>query len=318
MKNVKFASLGHLDYENRLEQIPETWIHEKLIITPEISFNETVGHLIALKLPAQKIVSLSRDAIREKILDAALFAQDSLNIELIQLGALTTSVTSGGKWLVEQEKYKGYVNHGDSYTAAVTCQAVEKVLSIFNKDSSDQILAFVGAYGIIGEAVSKILVPNFDNSILIGRRKEKLKELEQKVEGRFETTTELKTRKADIIVTATSHPTALLNSSHLKQNAVIVDVSQPSNLSKSVCKERPDIVRVDGGYVDLDIGFQIPGMPFGKLFACIVEVIMQAKENDRSNHVGGIDIKHLRKTEEWAKKYGFELKELTNFGKPII
>jgi hypothetical protein len=58
-------------------------------------------------------------------------------------------------------------------------------------------------------------------------------------------------------------------------------------------------------------------MPVGKNFACIVEVIMQALENEPKNHVGSIDLAHLQKTEIWAKKYGFTLNELTNFGKPI-
>ena len=47
----------------------------------------------------------------------------------------------------------------------------------------------------------------------------------------------------------------------------------------------------------------------------LAEVIMQAMENERENHVGSIDFNHLRKTEKWAKKYGYTLNELTNFGK---
>jgi len=237
---------------------------------------------------------------------------------VIQLGALTTSVTSGGKWLADQKEYTGFVTHGDSYTAAVTCQATVEILNLFKKQSSELNLAILGAYGIIGEAVSKILVPKFNHSILIGPRIEKLNELEAKIKGSFETTVDLKTKSADVIITATNHPTALLNSNHLKENAIIVDVSQPPNLSLEICKKRPDICRIDGGFVDFPTEFQIPGLPNGKLLACIVEVIMQAKENERNNHVGTIDMKHLHKTEEWAKKYGFELKELTNFGYTLI
>jgi predicted amino acid dehydrogenase len=118
-------------------------------------------------------------------------------------------------------------------------------------------------------------------------------------------------------VTATSHPTSLLKSNHLRKNAIVVDVSQPENLSYDVCQKRPDVYRIDGGFVDFPIKFQIPGVPIGKNFACVVEVIMQAMENERENHVGSINLDHLRKTEQWAEKYGFTLKELTNFGKQI-
>lgn len=316
---MKFATLGHLMYETDIEQIPKEWIHNNWIYSPEIDLDGTKGRITGLKLTAKQIMSLPVEKIRNHILDLGLFLQNELKIDLIQLGALTTSVTDGGRWLVEQSDYAGFVNHGDSYTSAVTCQNVFKALKFFDKNPSDVTLAVVGAYGIIGEAVSKILVPNFNYSILIGRKKNKLKELEEKVDGSFETTTQLKTKKADVIITATSHPTALLTSNHLNQNVIVVDVSQPPNLSMEVCQKRPDICRIDGGFVDLPIKypFQIPRIPTGKIFSCVAEVIMQTMENERENHIGSIDMEHLQKIEKWAAKYGFTLNELTNFGKTI-
>ena len=316
---MRFATIGHLMVKRDIEQMPKEWIHEKLIVSPELSIKGIKGYIIGLKFTAKQIIGLPQDKIRQDILDAALFIQDELDVNLIQLGALITSVTSGGKWLVDQGKYSGFVNHGDSYTAAVTCKVVEKALDQFKEKAPDLILAVVGAHGIIGEAVSKILVPKFNHSILIGRREEPLKKLEAKVEGSFETTTLLKTKEADIVVTATSHPTALLTSNHLKENAIIVDVSLPPNLSFDVCHERPDICRIDGGYVDspIDCPIPIPGMPVGKNYACIAEIIMQAMENEHKSHVGSIDINFLKMTEKWAEKYGFTLNELTNFGNKI-
>jgi fatty aldehyde-generating acyl-ACP reductase len=199
----------------------------------------------------------------------------------------------------------------------VTCQTVNMAERFFKKNCEDDVIAIVGAYGVIGEAVSKILVPMFRHAILIGRRKEKFKILEKNLPGDFQTTTEMKTKEADVIVTATSHPDALLQSGHLKKNAIVVDVSQPPNLSYEMCQRRPDVYRVDGGLVDFPFITGIPGMAPGKNFACIVEVIMQAMQNERENHVGSIELSHLKKTEQWARKYGFTLNELTNFGVPL-
>jgi predicted amino acid dehydrogenase len=314
---MRFATIGHLRVEKDLEQIPKTWIHENLIVSPEMDVNGTKGHITGLLLTAQQMMNLPRESVRQRIIDAAIFLQNEFDVNLIQLGALTTSVTDGGVWVTKQKEYTGFVNHGDSYTAAVTYQTVLKALKFFQKEPSDQIIAIVGAYGVIGEAVSKILVPQFQHAILIGRRKEKFKELEENIDGDFETTVELKTKEADVIVTATSHPDALLQSEHLGRDAIVVDVSQPPNLSYDVCRLRPDVYRIDGGLVDFPVPIVIPGIPPGKNFACIAEVIMQATENEHKNHVGSIDLKYLRKTERWAEKYGFTLKELTNFGKSI-
>jgi predicted amino acid dehydrogenase len=316
---MKFATIGHIMDKKTLTHLPKDWGYNEIIFSPEKNINGIKGHITGLTLTPKEIMSLSREQVRKKILDAALFLQNKLEVDLIQLGALTTSVTSGGKWLTQQKEFKGYVNHGDSYTAAVTCRTVEKALEHFNKKPLDLTISIVGAYGVIGEAVSKILVPRFKESILIGRRQNKLEELKLSLNGNYKTTTTLETKDADVIVTATSHPTALLNSSHLKKNAIIVDVSQPPNLAKEICRKRPDICRIDGGYVDFPEIYNmiIPGVPPGKIFSCIVEVIMQSMENEKNHHVGSIDLKHLKKTEKWAEKYGFVVDELTNFGKTI-
>jgi predicted amino acid dehydrogenase len=311
---MKFATIGHFLDEKNMMQFPESWIYGNLVVSPELIVRGTNGYITGLLLTARQVMELPRDVVRKYILDAAVFLQNTFDVNIIQLGALTTSVTDGGVWVAQQKEFKGYVNHGDSYTAAVTCQAVSKVLRFFDKEPSNQIIAIVGAYGVIGEAVSKILVPQFHHAILIGRRKEKLKNLEKNVKGDFETTVELKTKEADVIVTATSHPDALLQSEHLRKDAIVVDVSQPPNLSLDMCKARLDVCRIDGGLVDFPFITGIPGMAAGKNFACIVEAILQALENEQENHVGSIDLSHLRKTEKWGKKYGFTLNELTNFG----
>ncbi len=314
---MKFATIGHFLDENLVKQFPESWVHGNLIVSPELDVHGTKGFITGLTLTARQMMGLPRDVVRKHILDAVLLLQNDFGVDIIQLGALTTSVTEGGVWVAKQKQYKGFVNHGDSYTAAVTCQAVYKALGFYKKKPADQTIAIVGAYGVIGEAVSKILVPQFRHAILIGRRKDKFKDLEKNVDGDFETTVELKTKEGDVVVTATSHPDALLQSDHLRRNAIVVDVSQPPNLSLEICKTRPDVCRVDGGLVDFPFVTGIPGMAVGKNFSCIVEVIMQAMEDERENHVGSIDLSHLRKTEGWGKKYGFTLNELTNFGKTI-
>ncbi len=314
---MKFATIGHLLDEKNIEQFPESWIHGNLVISPELTVRGTKGYITGLTLTARQMMELPREIVRMRILDAAVFLQNEYGVDIIQLGALTTSVTDGGVWMIKQKKYEGFVNHGDSYTAAVTCQATLKALQFFDKKPAHETLAIVGAYGVIGEAVSKILVPQFHHTILIGRRKEKFKNLQENVTGDFETTVELKTKEANMIITATSHPDALLQSEHIRKDAIVVDVSQPPNLSYEVCRQRPDIHRIDGGLVDFPVPIVIPGMPPGKNFACIAEVIMQAMENERKNHVGSIDLRHLRTTEQWAQEYGFLLKELTNYGKTI-
>ena len=314
---MQFAIIGHLDFKERLDQIPKDWIFQDYIVSPEVVFNNSKGRLIALKRTAEDLISFSKEKMREEILDAAIFSQKEFSTELIQLGGFTSSLTSGGKWLVDQKEYTGYITHGNTYTTAVAIKITLNSLDILKKRSKKTNLAIIGAYGIIGEALSKILTAMFKNTTLIGRRQEKLKELSEKITGSFDIETELKTKDADIIITATSHPTSLLNSKHIKKNCIVVDISQPPNVSYELCKQRPDIIRLDGGFVNFPFDFPIPGAPKGKIFACMAEAIMQATENEKQNHIGSIDLEHLKRTEKWAEKYDFNIGNLTNFGKLV-
>ena len=137
---MKFATLSHLLNKENIKQIPPAWIKEDLIISPELDIDGTKGYVIALNLLPKQVMESSREHIRRRILDAALFAKNELGVKVIQLGALTTSVTNGATWLADQKEFEGYVTHGDSYTAAVTSQAVMKSLDYSIRFQKNKIL----------------------------------------------------------------------------------------------------------------------------------------------------------------------------------
>jgi len=61
--------------------------------------------------------------------------------------------------------------------------------------------------------------------------------------------------RADLILAATSSLEALITPDVLKRGAVVCDMSRPSNVSKEVLEERPDVLVIDGGVIAL------PGSP---------------------------------------------------------
>ena len=84
---MKFATIGHFGDEH-LQLLPKDWIHKDLIVSPEFNFDRTKGYAIGIRFSPQQMMALPRDRIQEKILDAVLFAQNELDVNLIQLGAL--------------------------------------------------------------------------------------------------------------------------------------------------------------------------------------------------------------------------------------
>jgi predicted amino acid dehydrogenase len=290
-------------------------------------FGQVEGIIIAVLLTAKQMVSLPLPFVRQRILDAVLYAQNHMGVEGIGLGAYTAPLTAGGRWLANHPAVNIWVTHGDSYAVALTLEGIEKVANLKNLDFRTVKIAIVGAYGLIGEALSQILIKKSevcDRLILIGRKKERFARLSKKVGGNLNgakiSDNLADARKADLIIAATTGETAILKSEHLKRGAIVYDISQPINLRPDVCAERPDIIRVDGTYAQIngiELNFEM-GPPKGATFGCLAETIMQALTGDKNHHVGFIEIEHVNRTMEWAKEFGFSHAPLTNFSQPLI
>lgn len=287
-------------------------------------FGQAEGIIIAVLLTGKQMTSLPFSFVRQRILDAVLYAQEHFGVEGIGLGAYTAPLTTGGRWLANHPAVNVWVTHGDSYSVALSIEGLKKVAEFRGLNIKTSKIAIIGAYGLIGEAISQMLAPKCDNLILIGRKKEKFNRLLKKIgnnSNSFRISDNLAdAHKADLIIAATTGKTAILKSEHLKHGAIVYDISQPINLHPNVCAERPDIVRVDGAYAQINginIGFEM-GPPPGTTFGCLTETIMQTLAGDKQHHVGTIEIKHVNRTMKWAKKFGFSHAPLTNFSQPLI
>lgn len=284
------------------------------------------GCIIAILLTGRQMMSLPKDKVRQRILDAALYAQNKLNVDVIGLGSLSASVTDGGCWLARQSGINVAVTHGDTFTVAVAQQGIEKIIEKYNFSPEKNKIAIIGAYGIIGREICSFLARKGYYLFLVESIPEKVALIKKKManEGLFDKILSLSTDlnnvcNADLIVTATSHPTYLIEEKNLKKNVVVYDIAQPINLSSRVIKNRPDVFRIDGGYVDIgaiDLKFPM-GPPAGTTFACLTETAMIAMEENFENHIGSIDSSFIEKVKDWGDKYRLYHARFTCFGRDI-
>ncbi len=284
-------------------------------------YGKAEGYIIVVFLTGEQMVSLPRKYVQERILEAVLYAQDKLGVDVVGLGAYTAPLTDGGRWLARQKKVKVSITHGDSFSVALAYHGVLALASNLNINLREKEVAILGAYGLIGKPLSRLISQDVGSLMLIGRRESKLKKLREELgDERVKTSTELSDMvHSDIVIAATSYPGSLIRSGHLKKGAIVYDIAQPINLSPAVCLERPDILRIDGCYTkipNIDLKIEM-GPPSGTTFSCLAETIMQTLEDEDGHHVGEIDIVHVEKTIVWKKKYGFEHAEFTNFGNPV-
>lgn len=128
--------------------------------------------------------------------------------------------------------------------------------------------------------------------------------------------------QADVIMVATSSLETLITSELLKWGALVCDMSRPSNVSKQVLEERPDVLVIDGGVVAVpnqpDLGWNF-GFEVGDAFACMSETMMLALEKRYEHTSLGADLNlgQLQLMRELAEKQGFALAGFRNFDRPL-
>ncbi len=288
---------------------------------------EIEGYLIAVLLTSKQMKELPRSFVQKRIMDAILFAQNKLKVERIGLGAYTAPMTNSGQTVVNNPRIKCYITHGDSLSAASVVPALKKCSEIKRVQISNAIVAIVGAYGLVGRAASILASELFPKKIILaGPNINKLKAVEREIFSYNYTGDILCSDKntaiieADITILSTTANNTIVDSQMLKKNGIVIDMAQPHNMSKKICDARPDVLRIDGGYMSIpgtDLNCEM-GPPKGSSFACFTETLVSTLISDTENHVGPVDIKFAKDIYQKAGELGFILAPLTNFSKPVF
>lgn len=126
---------------------------------------------------------------------------------------------------------------------------------------------------------------------------------------------------ADIVVTAISTPDTKIDNACFKRDAIVLDISKPNTICKSILQERPDVLVIDGGIIALPGQANVGpyGIHAGTCYACMAETILMALEKRFENISLGhsLNANEVLSQLEAAKKHGLTLAGLQSFGKPI-
>ncbi len=283
------------------------------------------GYIVAVLLTGRQMKALDRHFVERRIIDAIRFTQDKLGAERIGLGAYTAPMTRNGLSVLKYPEITAKITHGDALSAASAVPTVIECARLRGIDITTATIAVVGAYGIVGKAATLLLgEQNPHTMILTGHNHNKLaavgRELSTCFQGEIVCSADNSAiRKADIVILSVTSDGYIVGPQDLKKNAVVVDMAQPHNMSHEVCTQRPDVLRVDGGYMsiaDINLRFKM-GPPRGTSFACLAETVVSTLSGDHDHHVGPVDMDFARGIMPLANSLGFEVAPLTNFSRPI-
>jgi predicted amino acid dehydrogenase len=283
---------------------------------------ETEGWFIGLPLtPNQMLHTMPIEQVYKRIVGCCEKAADQ-GAQLIGLGAFSSVVGDGGVTVAQRSKIP--VTTGNSYTVATAIQGVLEASRLIELDTANATLAVAGATGSIGRTCAMILAKKFGHVILVGRDLERTQIVANEIPGAVATTNFNEMLSADAVVTVTSSESSVIKPEHLKPGALVCDVARPRDVSKRVSTERPDVLVIEGGVVQVpghvQFGFDF-GFPEGMAYACMSETMMLALEGDPSlfNLTVGKDVsvEQVELTIRLAEKHGFKLAGFRHFEQAV-
>lgn len=282
------------------------------------------GWFVACPLTPNMMLRLPVSLVYRKIVQTGKLAE-KLGAKILGLGAFTSVVGDGGITIAKQLNIP--VTTGDSYTVAQAAHAIRKAAVLLERPLDQSTIAIVGATGAIGAVCAQLLAPDCSKMILIGRRKDKLAEVATAVRQQgcqklvvSDNMDEL--GQAHFIITVTSAVDTIIEPRHLRAGAVVCDVSRPRDVSKQVAEQRPDVLVIEGGMVEIpgSVNFNFDfGFPPKMAYACMAETMALALDKTYVSFTLGKDIKlsQVQTIDTIAQRHGFKLGGFRSFERAV-
>ncbi len=253
---------------------------------------------------------------RKRVYQTARLAE-KMGARIAGLGAFASIVTRDGKDL--QGKVTVGLTTGNAHSAAIAVQNVLNAAALTNLSLPYSTAAIVGGAGSMGSACAKLLSRLVAKLILVDIKKEELKKVLQQLHGhpcQLEGTTCIDAvKQADIIIAATNSPRTIISAEHLKPGAIVIDASQPKNVSEQVPHKRRDVLVIESAIVNtpgVECNFDL-GLGPSETFGCMSEsMILTAIGWQGDYSLGKADPRQANEMIKIGRELGFRLANFRN------
>lgn len=282
------------------------------------------GLIIGIPMTARQLLE-RRSLATERIIQAVVLAK-KMGARYVGLGAMTASLSRGGKDIVENIE-EVYVTTGRTFTVKNIVDYVEYVTQKFGLNKETVSISIVGAAGGIGSGVAVDLArKKFKNFLLIDLER-KLSHLEKHIEVLEGHSDNLKVRvshkvndvgSSTIIIAATSSPEIVIRSEDVNSGSIIINDAQPSDVSPDILKNRPDVLVIEGGVLSapgINCHFNMGLAKKDDVFSCLAETLLLAHtQTDRHHSINEFDSDLYSQLEKLSSDLGFKMSMQNNLG----
>lgn len=286
---------------------------------------ETEGWFIICPLTSRQMLELPAEYVTRRIIEAGKIAE-RLGAGIVGLGAMTSVVGDAG--ITVARNLNVAVTSGNSFTVAMALEGTRKAAEFMGINLARAEVAVLGATGSIGSVCARILAREVGHLTLVARTRSRLEQLayqilhETGVAARLTTDSRDALRQADVVITVTSAVDTVVEPGDLKPGAVVCDVARPRDVSVRVAAERPDVLVIEGGVVEVpgDVEFNFNfGFPPKTSYACMAETMILALEGRCENYSLGRDltVAQVEEIRRLGVKHGFKLAGLRSFERAL-
>jgi predicted amino acid dehydrogenase len=119
-------------------------------------------------------------------------------------------------------------------------------------------------------------------------------------------------RRCDVVVLAVNSSSEIIGPEHLREGAIVLDISVPSVIGAQAIADRPDVTFLFGGHIKLPLGQELAHPTFarigGEVYACLAETIATALADVRcSFSLGSLTKTKVLAAMELGDAVGMEL-----------
>ena len=247
---------------------------------------EIVLNLYGIMQPS----SYFESSLRAQDFKAARLVQEAVNLAESQgmsyfgLGQFTSIVSENGLLLRSK---KMPITTGNSLTAAMAIEAIKHLSEQKKIDLKKATIGVVGFTGNICNVLTQVIADEVTNLVLISRKESTEQKVSEAVELLLSNTNlkkenliltnELSELKhCEIVIVGTNSANEIIKSEDIKEGAIVLDISIPSNVQSDV-KKRKDVTYLQGGLAKLPFDQVVDHawvpLKTGDCFACMAETI---------------------------------------------
>jgi predicted amino acid dehydrogenase len=288
----------HLGTFGKLMKILPENIADKLTVSlkPRLlaSYNKirstkgcVAGEIATLPILPMQFASLGEERILD-LIEKGINLCVKKGAQIVGLGGFTSVVGNEGEVLSKRVKIP--LTSGNTLTASLALDAIYKAAYIMGISLSNATIAIIGATGDIGSICAKILSKKTNKINIAARNEQKLQEFADIIKKSGTAAVEVfkyskdAVRDADVVLSATSAVTTIIDPLSLKTGAIVCDVAIPADIAKEVALLRDDILVFEGGLAKLPYPDDIINravvsiLPKNSVYGCIAETMTLALE----------------------------------------